>query len=140
MMSSHHASVSPTAGILPDSLTDFRHAFRLLWSLRASPQPRVTLALCISATTAIFSSVYSLMLGRCHIKNRSGLWSCLVGSEGRPERAAGQRRSTLTTRRTRRPGTLRCGRSSTAWSVRMLSSGPRRTDAAEMFRILDTPG
>jgi putative ABC transport system permease protein len=63
MMSSHHASVSPTAGILTGSLTDFRHAFRLLWkSPRITATTLVTLALCIGATTAIFSSVYSLML------------------------------------------------------------------------------
>jgi hypothetical protein len=45
------------------SLTDFRHAFRLLWkSKRITATTLVTLALCIGATTAIFSSVYSLML------------------------------------------------------------------------------
>src|SRR5258705_2667170 len=45
------------------SLTDVRHAFRLLWkSKRITGTTLVTLALCIGATTAIFSSVYSLML------------------------------------------------------------------------------
>ena len=45
------------------SLTDLRHAFRLLWkSKRITGTTLVTLALCIGATTAIFSSVYSLML------------------------------------------------------------------------------
>ena len=40
-----------------------RHAFRLLWkSKRITATTLVTLALCIGATTAIFSSVYSLML------------------------------------------------------------------------------
>ena len=44
-------------------LTDLRHAFRLLWkSKRLTATTLVTLALCIGATTAIFSSVYSLML------------------------------------------------------------------------------
>ena len=44
-------------------LTDLRHAFRLLWkSKRITATTLVTLALCIGATTAIFSSVYSLML------------------------------------------------------------------------------
>src|ERR1043165_2854435 len=63
MMSAHHASASPSAGILTGSLTDFRHAFRLLWkSKRITATTLVTLALCIGATTAIFSSVYSLML------------------------------------------------------------------------------
>src|SRR5436190_12508849 len=63
MMSSHHASPSPSAGILTGSLTDFRHSFRLLWkSKRITGTTLVTLALCIGATTAIFSSVYSLML------------------------------------------------------------------------------
>src|SRR5262245_64858181 len=64
MTSSHHASASPSAGsIWTGSLTDFRHAFRLLWkSKRMTATTLVTLALCIGATTAIFSSVYSLML------------------------------------------------------------------------------
>ncbi len=63
MMPSHHASASPSAGILTGSLTDLRHAFRLLWkSKRITATTLVTLALCIGATTAIFSSVYSLML------------------------------------------------------------------------------
>src|SRR6187401_2542047 len=49
--------------ILTGSLTDFRHAFRLLWkSKRITATTLVTLALCIGATTAIFSTVYSLML------------------------------------------------------------------------------
>jgi putative ABC transport system permease protein len=44
-------------------LTDLRHAARLLWkSKRVTATTLVTLALCIGATTAIFSSVYSLML------------------------------------------------------------------------------
>jgi hypothetical protein len=63
MTSSHHASASPSAGLLTGSLTDLRHAFRLLWkSKRITATTLVTLALCIGATTAIFSSVYSLML------------------------------------------------------------------------------
>ena len=42
---------------------DLRHAVRLLWkSKRITATTLVTLALCIGATTAIFSSVYSLML------------------------------------------------------------------------------
>src|SRR5262245_24790925 len=44
-------------------LTDLHHAFRLLWkSKRITVTTLVTLALCIGATTAIFSTVYSLML------------------------------------------------------------------------------
>jgi hypothetical protein len=63
MTSSHHASASPSTGLWTGSLTDFRHAFRLLWkSKRITATTLVTLALCIGATTAIFSSVYSLML------------------------------------------------------------------------------
>src|SRR5262245_19848715 len=43
--------------------SDFRHAFRLLWkSKRITATTLVTLALCIGATTAIYSSVYALML------------------------------------------------------------------------------
>ena len=44
-------------------MTDLRHALRLLWkSKRITATTLITLALCIGATTAIFSSVYSLML------------------------------------------------------------------------------
>src|SRR3954449_13395459 len=49
--------------ILTGTLTDFRHAFRLLWKTkRITATTLLTLALCIGATTAIFSSVYALML------------------------------------------------------------------------------
>jgi predicted permease len=42
---------------------DLRHAFRLLWkSKRITGTTLITLALCIGMTTAIFSSVYALML------------------------------------------------------------------------------
>src|SRR6187402_196823 len=62
-MSSPNTSASPSAGIFTGSLTDLRHALRLLWkSKRITATTLVTLALCIGATTAIFSSVYSLML------------------------------------------------------------------------------
>src|ERR1043166_7635162 len=45
------------------TLTDFRHAFRLLWKSKGmTATTLITLALCIGATTAIFSTVYSLML------------------------------------------------------------------------------
>lgn len=44
-------------------LTDIRQSFRLLWKAkRITATTLITLALCIGATTAIFSSVYSLML------------------------------------------------------------------------------
>src|SRR6187431_2445507 len=57
------SSPSASAGILTGSMTDLRHAFRLLWkSKRITGTTLVTLALCIGATSAIFSSVYSLML------------------------------------------------------------------------------
>src|SRR4026207_1273242 len=63
MTSSHHASASPSAGIWTGTRTDFRHAVRLLWKdKRITATTLVTLALCIGATTAIFSSVYALML------------------------------------------------------------------------------
>ena len=62
-MTSSHVPASPSAGIFTGSLTDFRQTFRLLWkSKRITATTLVTLALCIGATTAIFSSVYSLML------------------------------------------------------------------------------
>ena len=42
---------------------DVRHAFRLLWKSKGiTATTLITLALCIGATTAIFSTVYSLML------------------------------------------------------------------------------
>src|SRR5678815_4213825 len=63
MTSSRHASATPAAGIWTGSRTEFRHAARLLWkSKRITATTLCTLALCIGATTAIFSSVYSLML------------------------------------------------------------------------------
>src|SRR3954469_12637979 len=63
MTSSPPASASPSAGLWTGSLTDFRQTVRLLWkSKRITGTTLVTLALCIGATTAIFSSVYSLML------------------------------------------------------------------------------
>ena len=44
-------------------LTDLRHAFRLLWKSKGiTAATLITLALGIGATTAIFSTVYSLML------------------------------------------------------------------------------
>ena len=63
MAASNHVPPTTSSGLLAGSLTDFRHAFRLLWkSKRITATTLVTLALCIGATTAIFSSVYSLML------------------------------------------------------------------------------
>src|SRR5437762_7880185 len=62
-MTSSHTSASQSAGIFTGSSTDFRHAFRLLWKSKGiTAITLVTLALCIGATTAIFSTVYSLML------------------------------------------------------------------------------
>ena len=54
------ASASPLfAGLGSDT----RHAFRLLWKSKGiTATTLLTLALCIGATTAIFSTVYSLML------------------------------------------------------------------------------
>lgn len=58
---------SPTdefsAGIFSGIFGDLRHAFRLLWKGKGlSATTLLTLALCIGATTAIFSSVYALLL------------------------------------------------------------------------------
>ena len=62
MTTTHQASAS-TSGIWTGFLTDVRHAFRLLWKSRGiTATTLLTLALGIGATTAIFSSVYSLML------------------------------------------------------------------------------
>src|SRR5215510_12579494 len=63
MVTSHESAVSPSPEVWTGAVTDFRHAFRLLWkSKRITATTLVTLALCIGATTAIFSSVYALML------------------------------------------------------------------------------
>ena len=63
MTSPNRASSSPSAGLMTGALTDFRQTLRLLWkSKRITATTLITLALCIGATTAIFSSVYSLML------------------------------------------------------------------------------
>src|SRR6187551_657604 len=62
-MSSPDDSGPASAGLLTGVTGDLRHAFRLLWKTRGiSATTLLTLALCIGATTAIFSTVYSLML------------------------------------------------------------------------------
>ena len=93
MTSSHHASASPSAGILSGSLTDFRHTFRLLWkSKRITITTLITLALCIGSTTAIFSSVYSLMSKPLPYQEPERIVELyIVGGEGRPGPHAGQR-------------------------------------------------
>lgn len=56
-------SAPSSSGIWTGALTDVRQTARLLWkSKRITATTLLTLALCIGATTAIFSSVYSLML------------------------------------------------------------------------------
>ena len=63
MTSSHNPAGARSAGILSGSLTDLRHARRLLWKSNGiTATTLLTLALGIGATTAIFSTVYSLML------------------------------------------------------------------------------
>ncbi|MEO7271081.1 MAG: ABC transporter permease [Vicinamibacterales bacterium] len=63
MTTPHLASASTSGGLWTGWLTDLRHASRLLWkSKRITATTLLTLALCIGATTAIFSTVYSLML------------------------------------------------------------------------------
>jgi putative ABC transport system permease protein len=62
-MSSSDVSAQSSAGMLTGVTGDIRHAFRLLWKSRGiTATTLITLALCIGATTAIFSTVYSLML------------------------------------------------------------------------------
>src|SRR3954471_13955645 len=62
-MASHQQSASTSAGLFTGSLTDVRHAVRLLWKSKGiTATTLLTLALGIGATTAIFSTVYSLML------------------------------------------------------------------------------
>ena len=63
MTTPQQAIASPSGGIFNGAATDFRQTLRLLWkSKRITATTLITLALCIGATTAIFSSVYSLML------------------------------------------------------------------------------
>src|SRR5688572_7481336 len=58
-----HAPAPSSSSFFSGSLTDFRQTLRLLWkSKRITATTLCTLALCIGATTAIFSTVYSLML------------------------------------------------------------------------------
>ena len=62
-MTSPHDRSASSAGIFNGAATDFRQTVRLLWkSKRITATTLLTLALCVGATTAIFSSVYSLML------------------------------------------------------------------------------
>src|SRR5262245_29713709 len=62
-MASSVPAASSSAGIFTGAATDLRQVLRLLWqSKRITVTTLVTLALCIGVTTAIFSSVYSLML------------------------------------------------------------------------------
>src|SRR6188474_3644673 len=62
-MPTHQPSASPSASLFTGTLTDVRHAFRLLRKSKGiTATTLVTLALGIGATTAIFSTVYSLML------------------------------------------------------------------------------
>jgi putative ABC transport system permease protein len=52
-----------STGLLTGTVGDLRHAFRLLWKSKGmTATTLLTLALCIGATTAISSTVYSLML------------------------------------------------------------------------------
>ncbi|RXK56726.1 ABC transporter permease [Oleiharenicola lentus] len=56
-------SVPTSTGMLTGVAGDLRHATRLLWKAKGlTATTLLTLALCIGATTAIFSTVYSLML------------------------------------------------------------------------------
>lgn len=62
-MSSPTDSISGAPGLFSGVSGDLRHALRLLWKGRGlSAITLLTLALCIGATTAIFSTVYSLLL------------------------------------------------------------------------------
>ncbi len=62
-MASTSASSPGSGGLLTGMAGDLRHAFRLLWKGKGlTATTLLTLALCIGATTAIFSTVYSLLL------------------------------------------------------------------------------
>ena len=63
LMTSSSTGESRIAASAAGLSTDFRHAFRLIGKSKGmSAITLLTLALCIGATTAIFSTVYSLML------------------------------------------------------------------------------
>lgn len=63
MTPTRHASASTSAGLFTGSLADVRHTLRLLRKSKGiTATTLLTLALGIGATTAIFSSVYALML------------------------------------------------------------------------------
>ena len=93
MTSSHRASPSSSAGIWTGSLTDLRHAVRLLWKAKGfTATTLLTLGLGIGATTAIFSTVYSLMLKPLPYQEPERIVELeLVRDEGRFEPHAGQR-------------------------------------------------
>src|SRR5262245_8737354 len=56
-------STPAAPGVLNGVSGDLKHAFRLLWKGKGlTAITLLTLALCIGATTAIFSTVYSLLL------------------------------------------------------------------------------
>jgi len=58
-MSTPTDSDRASGGLLTGMSGDLRHAFRLLWKGRGmTATTLLTLALCIGATTAIFSTVY----------------------------------------------------------------------------------
>jgi putative ABC transport system permease protein len=62
-MSSPTESAAGSPSILSGIPGDVRHAFRLLWKGKGlTATTLLTLAFCIGATTAIFSTVYSLLL------------------------------------------------------------------------------
>lgn len=62
-MTSPHSRESAVTALMAGLRTDFRHAFRLMGKSKGmSAITLLTLALCIGATTAIFSTVYALML------------------------------------------------------------------------------
>ena len=113
--------------ILTGSLTDFRHAFRLLWkSKRITATTLVTLALCIGATTAIFSSVYSLMLKPLPYQEPERIVELYssAAKAGLNHMPANVPFYLDYSQNATSYESLGCGRSSTAWSVkRMPSSG-----------------
>ena len=62
-MTPESPAASPSSQLFTGIGGDVRHALRLLWKSKGiTATTLITLALCIGATTAIFSTVYSLML------------------------------------------------------------------------------
>ena len=101
-------------------ITELRHAFRLLWKSKGiTATTLLTLGLGIGATTAIFSTVYSLMLKPLPYQEPASIVELYTsaskaGLDHMPANVPFYLDYSRNGTRTRASG---CGRCSTAWSV-----------------------